>query len=179
MQADGGLWYFLTNGTLASPQNEVATLTANGTQSYTITFKNGEQRVFDYTSGHLTGIIDRNGNTTSLSYDTGGRLTTVTDAASRHLYFTYGSGSSYLVTGITSDIGVSLSYAYDSQGRLTSVTEPDQSTLTFQYNGQSLISAVLDSNGQTLEAHTYDAAGRGLTSSRADGVDAVTLSYSQ
>jgi len=76
-------------------------------------------------------------------------------------------------------VGISTSYSYDSQNRLTQVTEPDSSTVSFQYNSQSLISAVLDSAGKTLEAHTYDSAGRGLTSSRANGVDAVTLSYQQ
>lgn len=178
LRADGGLWYFSsTSGVLAAPANERATLAQNGTQSWTITFKDGEKRVFSYTSGALTALTDRNGNTTSLSYDAAGRLTTVTDPAARHLYFSYASGSSYLVTGITSDFGVSLAYAYDSQGRLTQVTEPDQSTVSFQYNAQSLISAVLDSSGKTLESHTYDSAGRGLTSARANGVDAITITY--
>ena len=180
LRGDGGIWYFSSTGTLASPLNENATLTQNGTQSWTIKFNNGEQRVFSYTSGWLTAIVDRNGNTTNLSYDTASRLTTVADPASRHLYFTYGSSySSYLVTSITSDIGVSLSYSYDSQGRLSQATEPDQSTFSFQYNSQSLISSVTDSNGTVLESHTYDSLGRGSTSSRANGIDAVTVSYPQ
>ncbi len=130
------------------------------------------------TSGKLIEIIDRNGNITQFTYDTNVRLVTVTDPASRHLYFAYGSGgSSYLVSGVTSDFGVSLSYSYDTQGRLSLVTEPDLSTLSFQYNSQSLISTVTDSQGKTLESHTYDSSGRGLTSSRANGVDSVTISY--
>jgi YD repeat-containing protein len=178
-RADGSLWYFPSGGgALASPANQSAQLSGNGT-TWTITFKDGSKKLFSYTSGSLTSIIDRNGNTTSLTYDGTNRLTTVTDAASRHLYFSYQSGSSLLVTGVTSDFGVSTSYSYDSQGRLTQVTEPDQSTLSFQYNSQSLISAVLDSNGVVLESHTYDSMGRGLTTSRANGVDAVSVSYPQ
>jgi YD repeat-containing protein len=181
LRADGGLWYFGPNNgstwPLAAPANTPAALTQNGTQSWTITFQNGEQRVFNYTSGSLTAIIDRNGNTTQLSYDSINRLVTVTDPASRHLYFAYGNNSSLLVTSITSDIGVSLSYSYDSQGRLTLATEPDQSTFSFQYNSQSLISTVTDSNGVILESHTYDGSGRGLTSSQVNGVNAVTISY--
>jgi YD repeat-containing protein len=54
---------------------------------------------------------------------------------------------------------------------------PDLSTISFTYNGQSLITAVTDSNGKILESHTYDAKGRGLTGARAGGVEAVTVSY--
>jgi YD repeat-containing protein len=183
LRGDGGIWYFAPgNGvywTLAAPANQTARLTESGAQPYVLTFQNGEQRQFDYTSGSLTAIIDRNGNTTQLSYDAVGRLSTVTDPASRSLYFTYASDTSFLVTGVTSNFGISVSYSYDTQGRLTQVTEPDQSTLSFQYNSQSLISSVTDSHGTILEAHTYDGNGRGLTSSRANGVDAVTVSYSQ
>lgn len=183
---DGSFWsfgYYTTTATwntiykVAAPANVTATLT-QGSSYWTLAFQNGEQRLFDNTSGNLTEIIDRNGNTTSLSYDAVGRLVTVTDPASRHLYFGYGNSSSYLVTGVTSDVGLSVTYAYDGQGRLLQVTEPDQSTVTFQYDPNSNISAVLDSDGKILESHTYDSSGRGLTSSRANGVEAVTASYS-
>lgn len=177
LRNDGGLWYFNSSGSLVSPANDNATLAQNGTQSWTITFKDGEKRVFSYTSGSIISIADRNGNTTNLTYDATNRLTTVTDPASRHLYFSYGSGSSSLVTSVTSDFGVSASYAYDSQGRLTQVTEPDQSTLNFDYNSQSLIADVKDSSGVILESHTYDSSGRGLTSARASGVEAITITY--
>jgi YD repeat-containing protein len=177
-RGDGSFWSFGSNGSawsVAAPANVVATL-VTGNTSWTLTFQNGEQRVFDGNSGKLTTIIDRNGNTTQLSYDSSGRLVTVTDPVSRHLYFAY-AGAGYLVTSVTSDVGLSLSYSYDTQGRLSQVTNPDLSTLSFTYNTQSLISSVTDSNGKILESHTYDSNGRGLTSSRANGVDAVTITY--
>lgn len=185
-RGDGSFWsfgYVLTNASsysiyrVAAPANVTATLT-QGPSYWTLVFQNGEQRLFDNTSGNLIAIIDRNGNTTSVSYDAVGHLVTVIDPAGRHLYFSYGNTSSYLVTGVTSDVGLTVVYAYDSQGRLHQVTEPDQSTISFQYDANSNISAVLDSNGKVLEAHTYDSSGRGLTSSRANGVDTVTVSYS-
>ena len=146
----------------------------------TLTFKNGEQRIFDATSGNLLSIIDRNGNTTQLTYDASYRLITVTDPASRHLYFSYATPASFLVTGVSSDTGVSLSYTYDGQGRLSQYTKPDNTTVSFQYNAASnatLITAVLDSGGKVLESHTYDNRSRGLTSSRAGGVEALTITY--
>ena len=179
LRGDGGLWVFSANGSnwkLGAPGNLVGTL-SQGSTYWTLTFQNGEQRLFSVASGSLTSILDRNGNTTQLSYDGSNRLITVTDPASRHLYFTYGSSSSRLVTGVSSDVGLSLTYSYDAQNRLSQVTRPDLSTLTFTYNAQSLITAVTDSNGKIFESHTYDSSGRGLTSSRAGGVDTVTITY--
>lgn len=182
-RSDGSFWSFIfyAGGSgvyqVIAPANAKATMTEQGTTTWTIAFQNGEQRVFDYNSGWLTAIVDRNGNTTTLSYDALSRLTTVTDAASRHLYFSYGSPTSMLVTGISSDIGLSLSYSYDSQGRLLTVTKPDQTTLSFTYDANSFISAVKDSQGKVVESHTYDTNGRGLTSSQANGVEFVSVSY--
>lgn len=176
---DGSFWSFVIGGpgyVVISPANGAATLVRGGS-FWTLTFQNGEQRHFDINSGSLTAIIDRNGNTTQLAYDGLNRLVTVTDPASRHLTFTYANNSSFLVTGVTSDVGLTLSYAYDSQNRLSQVTKPDLTTLTFQYDSNSMITAVLDSNGKVLESHTYDSSHRGLTSSRANGVEAVTISY--
>jgi YD repeat-containing protein len=181
-RSDGSFWSFACPSWagcgLVAPANVKASLTTNSNYTtWTITFQNGEQRVFNYTSGSLTSIIDRNGNATQLTYDSLNRLVTVTDPAGRHLYFGYQNNSSYLITSVTSDAGISLSYAYDSQGRLSQVTKPDLTTLTFAYDSNSLISSVTDSNGKVLESHTYDSQGRGLTSSRANGVEAVTVSF--
>ncbi len=180
-RSNGSFWSFGGGGTLSAvaPSNVVATLTADsGLTQWTLTFQNGERRTFSYTSGSLTSIIDRNGNATQLTYDGLNRLVTVTDPGGRHLYFSYANNTSYLVTGVTSDVGISLAYAYDSQGRLSQVTNPDLSTLSFAYDSNSMITSVTDSNGKILESHTYDSQGRGLTSSRANGVEAVTVSYS-
>ncbi len=178
-RGDGSFWSFAAGGTgwvTVAPGNAGATLAQGGTY-WTVVLKNGEQRHFDINSGSLTAIIDRNGNTTQLTYDGLNRLVTVTDPASRHLTFTYASSSSYLVTGVSSDVGLALTYAYDGQNRLSQVTKPDQTTLTFQYDSNSMITAVLDANGKVLESHTYDSSRRGLTGSKANGVEAVSISY--
>lgn len=183
VRGTGGIWTLgLASGSwplsyvMVAPANGNITLSYDGTY-WTLSFNTGEKRIFDATTGHLLSMSDRNGNTTQLSYDTSNRLTTVADPASRHLYFSYASPSSNLVVGVSSDVGISLSYSYDGQSRLTSVTKPDSTTVSFQYDNNSLISAVLDTNGKVLEAHTYDSGLRGVTSSRAGGVDAVTITF--
>jgi len=179
-RADGSFWSFGLgpNGQfiVAAPANVAATLSQSAS-SWILTFQNGEQRLFSLTTGLLTAVIDRNGNSTQLTYDGSNRLTTVTDAGSRNLFFHYANSSSFLVTSVTSDFGTTLSYAYDTQGRLSQVTEPDSTTISFTYSSQSKITSVTDSNGKVLEAHTYDSSGRGLTSSRANGVESLTVTY--
>lgn len=178
-RSDGTFWSFGMGGpgwVVVAPANAGATL-VQGTNYWTLTLKNGEQRRFDLNSGSLTTILDRNGNATQLTYDGLNRLVTVTDPASRTLTFTYASNASFLVTGVSTSVGVSLTYAYDSQNRLSQVTKPDQTFITLQYDSNSMITAVLDSNGKVLESHTYDNMQRGLTGSKANGVEAVTLSY--
>jgi YD repeat-containing protein len=184
VRGDGGFWVFSGNGgsnwNLSAPGNVVATL-SQGSTNWTLTFQNGEQRQFNVASGSLVSIIDRNGNTTSLTYDATNRLTTVTDPASRHLTFNYPNGSSRLVSSVNSAdvVGLSVGYQYDAQNRLSIVTEQDGSTLTFHYDANSLIASVTDSQNKVLESHTYDTSGRGKTSSRAAGVESVTVSYPQ
>jgi len=194
-RADGTIWTFGLSGLspvvyrVMTPASADASLLFDGTTTlvntqvlpgqtgtWTLTLKNGEMRTFSVLTGSLLSISDRNGNTTQLSYDALNRLVTVTDPASRHLYFAY-NGTSPLVTGITSDVGVSTSYAYDNQGRLTQVTKPDLTTLSFQYDVNSRITAIMDSQGKLLSSHTYDSLGRALTTSDALGVDALTVSY--
>jgi YD repeat-containing protein len=192
LRGDGSIWSFgfssySQDGTaveylLAGPRNGGATGELD-TTTLTITLKSGEKKAFDPTTGALLWAADRNGNKTLYSYDSSNRLVTVTDPASRHLYFTYtqipvGQLSVSVVTSVTSDFGVSLSYQYDSLARLGNVTAPDATFVTFAYTPASLISTVTDTNGKILESHTYDSLGRGLTSSRAGGVNAVTVTYS-
>jgi YD repeat-containing protein len=190
-RADGSFWSFAFSAfinqsgvivgstfNVAAPSDQTATLTVID-PNWAITFKNGEKRVFQASSGKLISIVDRNGNTTQLAYNNANQLVTVTDPAGRHLSFTYSTGAVPVVVGVSVDVGVSLTYSYDGVGRLVTVTKPDQTFISIEYDSNSRITAVKDSAGKILEAHTYDTLGRGLTSTRANGVDAITISYPQ
>jgi YD repeat-containing protein len=81
-------------------------------------------------------------------------------------------------TTVQDAVGVIATYTYDSSSRLILVSYPDGSALNFTYDpNSSMILNVTDSQGKLLESHTYDAQDRGLTSSRAYGVDSVMVSY--
>lgn len=183
LRGTGGIWTLGLAG-ISWPATYVMIAPANGNLSvvydgttWTLTFNTGEKRIFSPMTGKLVSMIDRNGNTTQLTYDTANRLATVTDPASRHLYFSYASPTSNLVVGVTSDVGIALTYAYDGQSRLATITKPDLTTVSFQYDANSLISAVLDTSGKVLESHVYDTAYRGTTAASAGGANAVTVTY--
>ena len=101
LRGDGGIWQFANGGSVpngnlyvpVSHANEAVTLTQTQT-NWTVQLQNGEHRIFDLTSGKLLSISDRNGNTTTLSYD--GYITAVLDNNGKvlesHTYDSSGRG---------------------------------------------------------------------------------------
>ena len=182
-RGDGSAWTFAYNGALSSysllsPPNQRAQLWSNPTGGFTLALADGTQKVFN-AQDLLSAIIDRNGNQTTLAYDSSNRLTSVTSAGGSTLTFTYGnSNNPTQVTTVQDSVGTVATYTYDSSSRLTLVSYPDGSALNFTYDpNSSMLLSVTDSQGKLMEAHTYDTQGRGLTSTRANGADSVSLSY--
>ena len=200
-RGDGSRWTFSYDSVnqvynLTSPPDEHASL-VNTAGQFTLTFKDGRKRIFN--NGYLTAVQDRNGNQTTLQWDTSTprKLLRVTDASGRYITFTYGDTNNphcvtnvqYAVPGTDPPQFITLaSYAYypDTAARIKTITYPDQTTVNFDYdpNSNTLITRVYDGAGKDFEKHTYDSYRRGLTSGRAvvdsSGipVDSVTLSYS-
>ena len=179
---DGGAWTFtyssvLNSYTLTSPPNERAQLVANPTGGFTLTLADHTQKVFNG-QNLLAAIIDRNNNQTTIAYDGSNRVTSVTSPGGGTITFTYGDSNNPMqATKVQDPVGTVATYTYDSSSRLTLVTYPDGSALNFSYDTNSMILSVTDSQGKLLEAHTYDAQNRGLTSTRANGVDSVSVVY--
>jgi len=183
-RGDGSGWTFTYNSalnsySLSSPPDERAQLVQNpATGAFTLTFADGTQKVFN-SQGLLAAVIDRNNNQTTLAYDSSNRLISVTSPGGSTLTFTYGDPNNPMqVTTAQDSVGTAATYTYDSSSRLTKVTYPHSSALNFTLDpNSSMILSVTDSQSKLIEAHTYDAQDRGLTSSRAYGVDSVSLSY--
>ena len=91
--------------------------------------KKGDMEYY-FTSGRLTRIIDRFGNTMLITYDSGDHLTSVTDGVGRKFDFTY---QSERLSSIQSPNGTSINYTYEN-GYLKTVTYPNGQTLTFTYS---------------------------------------------
>ncbi len=182
-RGDGSAWTLTWNSSsntynVTSPPDEHASLAFNSsTTLFTLSFPDGRKEVFS-NAGLLQNIVDRNGNQTTLTYDSSNRLTRATDAASRTLTFNYANSSfPNQVSSIQDLVGTIASYTYVTGGLLNTVTYADSSVNAISYDSNGLILSVKDANSKILEAHTYDSSRRGLTSQRAGGVELVTANY--
>jgi RHS repeat-associated protein len=108
----------------------------------------------------LSQVIDPQGNTLTLNYDSMMRLTSLTDATGRHTTFSYGvTGSPLLVTQITDPFGRSATFAYDSSGRLASITDVIGITSSMAYDANSLVNQLTTPYGVTSFAYTAPGTG--------------------
>jgi RHS repeat-associated protein len=149
-------------------------LIKNGNGSFILTLIDGSVRQFNL-AGKLIALIDRRGNQTTLAYDGNGRLISITDPFGRVLNVTM--SSSGRVQSISDTLGNIASYTYGSSNQLLSVTYADDSAFTFEYDGGLRLATVYDALDDVIEAHTYDAQGRAITSQRHGSVEGYTFNY--
>ena len=140
--------------------------------------------------GQLLSISDRNGNTVALTYDSLGRLDTVTDHFGKTLTFGYASDpqpgvewfeDSTLVNQITSmtdPIGNVYQYEYAADGTLIKVTYPDLTFREYGYNNASgswpfALTSITDENGDQFATFDYTGGGLANVSYRGQGADIV------
>ncbi len=128
-------------------------------------------------SGQLISLVTRAGLVTTLAYDAGSRLTTVTGPFGHTLTFTFDAANR--VTTMTTPDGGVYTYGYDDHDRLASVTYPDTSLRTYMYENPvyHLLTGILDENGARFASWTYDSQTRAISSQHAGGADLTTLTY--
>lgn len=117
-------------GAYAAPTRVMATLEhlSDGTWR----FVRRATQIFTFNaSGQLTTESDRDGNVTTLAYDSEGQLETVTDSSGRKLSLSY---SGNRIVGVTDPIGRTVSYGYDSAGNLVDVTDVAGGDTHFGYD---------------------------------------------
>jgi RHS repeat-associated protein len=169
-----------SSGSFVPPPGVHRTLVRNADDSYTATDKSHTQWVFD-PAGDLTSIRDRFGNTSTLSYDANGRLSTISDPAGRGvLTLGYTNGLLTSLTDWASPLRV-VAYGYDGSGRLETITDREGKTTTYTYDGStSRIATITDRGNHVALTTTYDAQGRAATQKDARGLstgDVTTFDY--
>ncbi|MBI2413956.1 MAG: RHS repeat protein [Deltaproteobacteria bacterium] len=176
MKPDGNKVYFWLSGGTYNPEArtpEYSTIVKNGNGTYTRTTKGGTVYNFN-SSGQLTSIIDRNGNTTALAY-TNGDLTSVTDKNGRVSQLSYdGSHRIIQFTGIDSQASM---LAYNASGYLTSVMDPANNSWNYTYDANGRMLTKRDPAGNQV-SYAYDSQGRMIASTDAQN-RVKTFAYDQ
>jgi RHS repeat-associated protein len=151
------------------------TLTALGGGAFELRKKELTTYSFD-SIGKLTSITDKNDNTLTLTY-TGGNFTRITDTAGRHIDFTYDAGNH--ITQITDPLGRTAQFAYDDNGNLISAIDRRGNATTYTYDGNHQVLTVIDPRGNVIVSNTYDAAKRVVTYQTDAKGGATSYNYSE
>ena len=147
-----------------SPAGDFSTLVQQADGGYLRILKDGTRIAFNAAGLHVS-TVDRNGNSTRFSYDSGDRLTEIRDPAALVTRLHYDNGRLSLVT----DPAGRVSHFVHNDGDLVEVTLPDGSTRAFGYDKRHLMTAETDGRGATTRRF-YDRSGRLLRAELPGGV---------
>ena len=172
-QADGTTVPFTKSGSsYEAPAWSLDTLTGSAESGYTLTLPS--QTTYEFSgAGRLESVADRNGNETTLAYESG-RLTTITDPAGRQITLSYnGEG---LVESAEDPMGHVVEYAYESE-ELKSVTMPGEEAprWQFKYDGSHRMTSMTDGRGGET-SNEYDGSSRVVSQTDPAG-RTITLEY--
>ncbi|MBI4493761.1 MAG: RHS repeat protein, partial [Chloroflexi bacterium] len=164
--------YTLVDGVYTPPAGTYTTLRRNPNDTWTVSHRDQSTWTFD-SGGKLTGVTDRYGNQSTLTY-TGSQLTGISDPAGRGSlslsYDTCFAGRLCQVSDWASPARV-VQFSYDASGRLSSVTDRENKSTSFAYDGTSQrLTSITDARGNVAVTHTYDAQGRVATQKDAKGL---------
>lgn len=190
--------------TTAYKSTNTATLTAFNygfdgyPQIWQLAYKDGREEVFEFdlnafinTGNYDSKLIWRrhpNGLTHSFTYDTQGRIETITDNFNNQLSFTYYPTTNFIET-ITVPGNRIYKYEYDSNDNLTHVYYPDDTPgdwsdnpyKQYLYENTSLpnhLTGIIDENGERYATFAYYSNGEAKSTEHAGGAEKVeVLSY--
>jgi RHS repeat-associated protein len=169
------------------------------TGTWSVTYQRGDAAH----PGDVTGIVDPNGHTTTVTWDSQGDVASITDPVGNKTTYSYntlgqrvsmvsprgnvagGNPAQYTtswvydalgrLTQATDPLGHTSSQTYDGDGNVTSVTDARNNTTSYAYNADNELTQVTRPNTTTLQyGHDLD----GNLTSQTDGAShATTYAY--
>ena len=107
--------------------------------------RNGNTTALTYSAGNLMAVTDTYGRTTSFSYNAQGRIISITDPLGRTTTFSYDPTGNQLIQ-ITDPTGKTIQYTYNFLFQLTGKTDRDGRIFTYAYSSNEPV-AVNDGEG--------------------------------
>ncbi|MBI1821017.1 MAG: IPT/TIG domain-containing protein [Nitrospirae bacterium] len=129
---------------------------------------------YTYAANRLTTVTDPNGGTTQFTYDSGSRISTITDARGITYLTNVYDGNDRVIRQTQADGGI-FQFSYDLTGSVvvqTHVTDPDGNTSVYRFNNMQYVSQSTDPLGQSTQINR--AFGTNLLSSTTDPLGSVT-----
>jgi len=140
--------------------------------------KSDEEYTFG-SDGYLKRLRHADGQVAELT-DSSYRLSTDVEINGR-LVFQYIRNFDQEVTSVELPDGNSFTYVYDNNRNIIQVINPDGVEKNYYYqdpNYPQLLTSIMDEEGVIAASWNYDAAGLATSSEHADGVEKVTVDYS-
>ena len=135
----------------AGSGDNFATLARESNGDYVLTTKHGEVKTY-LGGGRISSPIgsrtDRNGNTTSYTYDNDGLLTTIEDPTGKQTLLSYDANGR--LESITDPVGRRTQFEIDAAGNLTKVTFPDSTTREFDYQEHRMVAKRDERQNETI-----------------------------
>lgn len=154
------------NAGYTTPPGDTSVLARQPDGSYRRTLKNGTCLEFDANGRHVA-TVDRNGSSTSYTYDLAGRLEAITDPVGMVTTLTYSTSTGRLES-VLDPVGRQTRFDHDASGNLVKITDPDMSVREFTYDTRHRMTSKSSKNKHKT-IHLYDAAGRFASAQLADG----------
>ena len=152
-----------------SPGNYIKAEVDSGSISarYKLTFRDQTVYEFDATTKRLQKTIDRNGFSTSYSYDVNGHLETISDSNGRSHHFTNRGDGQPLTLRVNDPVNGRLTQFFyyssshpDSPDRLQKIVDPEGNETQFFYYPNGPLWYVVDPQGKISSLYGYDNFGR-------------------
>lgn len=122
-----GMFTSTGSGSYSSPVQFQATLSGSSTSGWTLTDHDSQEQLKFSTAGRLTQDIDKDNNTSTYTYGSGGlpsQLTTTRGpSAGRQLHFAIGYGTLNQLTQSSGTLYRAVKFGYSANGHLVSVTD--------------------------------------------------------
>lgn len=179
---DGQQVTFTLNGSTWTTGTDIDLTLTNSGSTWTLTDHGDNVETYSTSGGQealLQTIRARNGYTQTLTY-IATQLSVVADSYHRELTFLYNSDGTLQTASTPDGTTVTFGFSSGSPKVLTSAAYSGAGTVGYTYGNPSFpaaVTGIVDENGATYIAWTYDSTGRALTGQFAGGAGLTTITY--